>query len=78
MIDMKIESIQKEITLNIQGESVPLMINLSILKDEKGQEIGKVLVFDDLSPIVNAQRAAFRYAGIQKGSAWGRVGFLSR
>lgn len=58
MMDHKIESIQKEMRLNVQGEAVPLMINLSILKDEKGQDIGKVLVFNDLSPIVNAQRAA--------------------
>ncbi|MBV2169999.1 MAG: PAS domain-containing protein [Bdellovibrio sp.] len=58
MMDHKIESIQKELRLNIQGEAVPLMMNLSLLKDEKGQEIGKILVFDDMSPIVNAQRAA--------------------
>jgi two-component system nitrogen regulation sensor histidine kinase NtrY len=58
MFDHKIESIQKEMRLNIQGEAVPLMINLSILKDDKGHDIGKVLVFNDLSPIVNAQRAA--------------------
>lgn len=58
MADHNVETIQKEIHLNIQGVAVPLMINLSILKDEKGHEIGKVLVFDDLSPIVNAQRAA--------------------
>lgn len=58
MIDLRIESIQKEMHINIQGESIPLMLNLSILKDEKGHEMGTVLVFDDLSPIVNAQRAA--------------------
>lgn len=58
MHDNQIESVQKELRLNIQGEGTPLLMNLSILKDEKGQEIGKVLVFDDLTPIVNAQRAA--------------------
>ncbi|UOF01179.1 sensor histidine kinase [Bdellovibrio reynosensis] len=58
MVDHKIESIQKEMRLNVQGEAVPLMMNLSLLKDEKGQEIGKILVFDDMTPIVNAQRAA--------------------
>ncbi len=54
----KIESIQKEFKVNINGESVPLLMNLSILKDENGLEIGKILVFDDLTPIVNVQRAA--------------------
>ena len=58
MGDHKIESIQKELKLNVQGESVPLQMTLSILKDEQGSEIGKILVFDDMTPIVNAQRAA--------------------
>lgn len=58
MIDHKVESIQKEMRLNIQGETLPLLMTLSLLKDEKGQEIGKILVFDDLTPIANAQRSA--------------------
>lgn len=58
MTDHKIESIQRELKLNIEGESIPLQMTLSILKDEKGLEIGKILVFDDMSPLVNAQRAA--------------------
>jgi two-component system nitrogen regulation sensor histidine kinase NtrY len=58
MQDHKIENIQKEFHVNVQGQSIPLQMNLSILKDEKGYEIGKILVFDDMSPIVNAQRAA--------------------
>jgi two-component system nitrogen regulation sensor histidine kinase NtrY len=58
MQDHKIESIQKEFRLNVQGEAIPLQMSLSILKDEKGVEVGKVLVFDDMTPIVNAQRSA--------------------
>ncbi|MEK2690129.1 sensor histidine kinase [Bdellovibrio sp. GT3] len=58
MQDHKIESIQKEFRLNVQGEAVPLQMSLSILKDEKGEAVGKVLVFDDMTPIVNAQRSA--------------------
>ncbi|MBO9667989.1 MAG: PAS domain-containing protein [Bdellovibrio sp.] len=58
MQDHKIESIQKEFRLNVQGEAIPLQMSLSILKDEKGEEVGKVLVFDDMTPIVNAQRSA--------------------
>ncbi|NUM60032.1 MAG: PAS domain-containing protein [Bdellovibrionaceae bacterium] len=57
MAQFKMESIQKEFQLNLQGQVLPLMMNLSILKDEEGKEIGKVLVFDDMTPIVNAQRA---------------------
>lgn len=58
MQEFKLESIRKELTVNVHGESLPLSLNLSILKDEEGHEIGKVLVFDDLSPIVSAQRSA--------------------
>lgn len=58
MTEHKIESIQRELKLNIQGEAVPLQMTLSILKNEIGEEIGKILVFDDMTPIVSAQRAA--------------------
>jgi two-component system nitrogen regulation sensor histidine kinase NtrY len=58
MQDHKIENIEKEFHVNVNGQSIPLQMNLSILKDERGLEIGKILVFDDMSPIVNAQRAA--------------------
>lgn len=58
MQDHKVESIQKEFRLNVQGEAVPLQMTLSMLKNEKGEDIGKILVFDDMTPIVNAQRAA--------------------
>lgn len=58
MQEYKLETIRREMTVNVQGESLPLSLNLSILKDVDGEEIGKVLVFDDLTPIVSAQRAA--------------------
>ncbi len=58
MSDHKIESIQREIKISIDGESIPFLMTLSILKDEKGNDLGKIVVFDDLTPIVSAQRAA--------------------
>ena len=51
-------SLQKEIGIDINGRNIPLQMNLSILQDEKGNDLGKVLVFDDLTMLVNAQRAA--------------------
>lgn len=51
-------TLQKEIRIVIEGENVPLSVNISILKNEEGSEIGRVMVFDDMTPIVNAQRAA--------------------
>lgn len=57
MSQFKMESIQKEYQVNLNGETLPLMISLSLLKDERSNEIGKILVFDDLTHIVAAQRS---------------------
>lgn len=51
-------SIQKELQVNIRGESLILQTTLSPLKDEKGGDLGFVLVFDDLTKLINAQRAS--------------------
>ena len=53
-----VTSLQKEISINLGGRSIPLQMNLSLLLDEKGNDLGKVLVFDDLTMLINAQRAA--------------------
>jgi two-component system nitrogen regulation sensor histidine kinase NtrY len=56
--EKNLDRYQKELTIQVEGQSIPLQVSLSILRDEKGAELGRVLVFDDLSLIVNAQRAA--------------------
>ena len=58
MQDNSLMTLQKEIRIVIGSENVPLSINISILKNEDGDEIGRIMVFDDMTPIVNAQRAA--------------------
>lgn len=58
MQEHRTETIQKELSVMINGEALPLQMTLSILKNEKGEDIGKVLVFDDMTPIQSAQRAA--------------------
>lgn len=54
----KAESIQREVRIQIRKRSIPLQMTLSFLTDENQVEIGKVLVFDDLTPVLGAQRAA--------------------
>lgn len=49
---------QKEIRIKVGVESIPLSVHVSILKDSLDKEIGRIMVFDDMTPIVNAQRAA--------------------
>ncbi len=52
------ESIQREVRIQVRGRSIPLQVTLSFLTDENQTEIGKVLVFDDLTSVLGAQRAA--------------------
>jgi two-component system nitrogen regulation sensor histidine kinase NtrY len=54
----KAHSIQKEVHVSIRGENLILQCTLSPLKDEKGGSLGFVLAFDDLTKLINAQRAA--------------------
>ncbi len=58
MKERGLDSLQKEISITVSGQTVPLQVTLSTLRDEKSLEVGRILVFDDLTPIVNAQRAA--------------------
>jgi two-component system nitrogen regulation sensor histidine kinase NtrY len=58
MRENNLSSLEKEIKLEINKEAIPLSIHISILKNELQEEIGRILVFDDMTMIVNAQRAA--------------------
>lgn len=58
MKENQLLSLQKEIRLSIGLDTIPLSIHISILKNEMNDEIGRIMVFDDMTPIVNAQRAA--------------------
>lgn len=49
---------QRELRIELDGRSIPLQMNLALMQDDRGQDLGKVLVFDDLTMIQNAQRAA--------------------
>jgi two-component system nitrogen regulation sensor histidine kinase NtrY len=58
MQDRGLDSMQKEVAITVNGQTIPLQVTLSSLRDDRGLEVGRILVFDDLTPIVNAQRAA--------------------
>ncbi len=53
-----VDRIQKEVRVNIDNNTLPMQMTLSILYDSSNNELGKILVFDDLTILVNAQRAA--------------------
>jgi two-component system nitrogen regulation sensor histidine kinase NtrY len=52
------DQVTKELNIKIGNE--PLLLSLSVVRltDEKHQERGLVFVFDDLTPLINAQRSA--------------------
>ena len=58
MQENSLVSFQKEIRIAVGTDTIPLSVHISILKDEDQKEIGRIMVFDDMTPIVNAQRAA--------------------
>ena len=51
-------SLQKEVRIEVRGKPLPLQMNLSLLSDDRDNDLGMVLVFDDLTMLQNAQRAA--------------------
>ncbi len=48
---------EKEIHAHIDGRPITLRVYITILKDAKGDFIGILVVFDDLTEIITAQRA---------------------
>ncbi len=53
-----LKKVEEQIQLNINGKNLTLIVNVNPLIDESGQYMGKVLVFDDLTELMKAQRAA--------------------
>ncbi|MBU2518739.1 MAG: HAMP domain-containing protein, partial [Proteobacteria bacterium] len=51
-------TIDQQVRLAVGGESLSLMVHLGLLKDEKGTDLGMVVVFEDLSELEKAQRMA--------------------
>lgn len=52
------DTIEKQLTVHLKGKSLSLLINISGLRDEEGNPLGFVLVFDDLTELMKAQRMA--------------------
>jgi len=52
------EWIERQLTVNLKGKSLSLLVHLAALKDEGGKSIGVVAVFDDLTQMLKAQRMA--------------------
>jgi two-component system nitrogen regulation sensor histidine kinase NtrY len=51
-------SIRQQLSLPFGNDKITLLVNLTTLKDEQGDFMGTVVVFDDLTGLVKAQRMA--------------------
>lgn len=54
----KQDIVSKQITLPLKDTKLTLRVNLAVLKDETGEFVGTVVVFDDLTQLIKAQRMA--------------------
>jgi two-component system nitrogen regulation sensor histidine kinase NtrY len=52
------DSIRKQVNVDLPETKLTLLVNLTTLRDENGEFMGTVVVFDDLTELIRAQRMA--------------------
>ena len=52
------DSIRKQVTVDLPDNKLTLLVNLTTLRDENGEFMGTVVVFDDMTELIRAQRMA--------------------
>ncbi len=58
MKENKSSSVQKQITLSLEGKQMILMVHSSLLHDHNNEYMGMVVVFDDLTQLQKMQRVS--------------------
>ncbi|SNB46334.1 PAS domain-containing sensor histidine kinase [Geobacter sp. DSM 9736] len=58
MVLSKRDSISKQVTVPVKEGDMTLLVNVTILKDDNDEFLGTVVVFDDLTHLIKAQRMA--------------------
>jgi two-component system nitrogen regulation sensor histidine kinase NtrY len=58
MVMSKKDTISRQVSIPLKYGALALLVNLSLLKDENGEFMGTVVVFDDLTQLTKAQRMA--------------------
>jgi two-component system nitrogen regulation sensor histidine kinase NtrY len=58
MVISKQDTISRQVTIPLSETKLTLHLNLAILRDENGEFMGTVVVFDDLTQLIKAQRMA--------------------
>lgn len=52
------DTVSKQVTIPLKDTKLTLLVNLTVLKDENDEFMGTVVVFDDLTQLIKAQRMA--------------------
>jgi two-component system nitrogen regulation sensor histidine kinase NtrY len=52
------DTIEKQVAVNSKGQTLTLLVHITVLRSETGSFIGIVAIFDDLTQLVKAQRVA--------------------
>jgi two-component system nitrogen regulation sensor histidine kinase NtrY len=66
MVMSKKDTISRQVSIPLKYGALALLVNLSLLKDENGEFMGTVVVFDDLTQLTKAQRmAAWREVAVE-------------
>lgn len=58
LVVAKQETISKQVSIPFDDAKLTLMVNMTLLKDENDEFVGTVVVFDDLTQLIKAQRMA--------------------
>jgi two-component system, NtrC family, nitrogen regulation sensor histidine kinase NtrY len=58
LLDSKKDSISRQVEIRLRERTLTLFVNLSMMRDETGEFLGTVVVFDDLTQLLKAQRMA--------------------
>ncbi|MBI5286435.1 MAG: HAMP domain-containing protein [Deltaproteobacteria bacterium] len=59
MAEMKkrgVENLERQIKMDVKGKTVPVLLNLTMLKDENGNYLGMVVALEGLSDLLKTQR----------------------
>lgn len=58
LLDSKKDSISRQVDIRLRDRTLTLFVNMSMMRDENGDFLGTVVVFDDLTQLLKAQRMA--------------------
>ena len=56
MKDRGADNMERQIQIDLKGKAVPVLLNLTMLKDDNGNYLGMVAVLEDLSHLLKTQR----------------------